>query len=195
MTWRCPMEPTLATVRAARVDLHRHLERQGVPQTVLDGVLLVASELATNAVLHGAPPIELAACVTRDVVRVEVADGSSDLPHPRHYGSTAATGRGLGIVAAVSHGWGAFERSDGKTVWAEVPATGKPLDPAGPVAGEPSDPAAQVAAQTFSGTTPEDPTPRADELQGWWQHDAPTAVPVVFRGIPVDVYLELQEFV
>jgi len=186
------MEPTLATVRAARVDLHRHLEREGVPQAVVDGVLLVASELATNAVLHGAPPIELAACVPRDVVRVEVADGSSDLPHPRHYGSTAATGRGLGIVAAVSHGWGAFERSDGKTVWAEVPAREKPFDPAGAVAGEPSD---LATGQTFSGSAPGRPTARADELQGWWEHDAPTAVPVVFRGIPVDVYLELQEFV
>src|SRR3954470_6861736 len=166
MTWRCPMEPTLAPVRAARVDLHRHLEREGVPQAVVDGVLLVASELATNAVLHGAPPIELAACVTRDVVRVEVADGSSDLPHPRHYGSTAATGRGLGIVAAVSHSWGAFERSDGKTVWAEVPAREKPIDPA---AREPSDRAMPVAAQAFSASTPDQPTPRADELQGWWE--------------------------
>jgi hypothetical protein len=172
-------------VRSARVGLHRHLEQEGVPPAVLDGVLLVASELTTNAVLHGAPPIELGARVAPHVVRVEVADGSPNLPHPRHYGTAAVTGRGLAIVAVLSDSWGAFEHPNGKTVWAEMAASGAAAGTAESAApqGRPGSVPGHLASR-----------PPTEELQGWWENSATAgAVPIVYRGVPVDVYLELQE--
>lgn len=88
----------------------------------LDDVRLCASELATNAVLHGAPAggkvfvrVELHATL----LRIEVHDSGNGMPTVREARSTADDGRGLLLVSAVADHWGVEERpGPGKCVWA-----------------------------------------------------------------------------
>ena len=87
----------------------------------VDDVALLASELATNAVLHGARPIAVAVEAGGHRLRVEVSDAAPALPVELDLGPEIENGRGLAIVEAVADEWGA-ERvaGDGKVVWAEL---------------------------------------------------------------------------
>jgi len=85
-------------------------------------VKLVVSELVTNAVTHGADPIEICVRAEGDVMRVEVSDGDPDTSSvlPPVAPSDRPGGRGLSIVSALTSGWGTIAHGDGKTVWAEI---------------------------------------------------------------------------
>jgi anti-sigma regulatory factor (Ser/Thr protein kinase) len=85
--------------------------------------LLVLSELVTNAVLHGAEPIQVCVSKHSDVLRLEVSDGdahTSEIVPLAARASEEPGGRGMHIVNALSRGWGVTRHDDGKTVWAEV---------------------------------------------------------------------------
>ena len=95
-------------VREARRFVSRALVDAGVPHEVIEGAVLAASELATNAVMHsysGAEGGTFDVCVeiTPDAVRVEVADAGSDESTPvrRGAGPDAEGGRGLLIASAI----------------------------------------------------------------------------------------------
>lgn len=105
---------------------------------------LAVSELVTNAVLHGEPPIWLQVRGTPAHPRIEVHDASVVPPQPGSPGggidlgaldlggpdaldgidlsALNAFGRGLDIVARASVLWGALVEEDGKTVWFEPAA-------------------------------------------------------------------------
>jgi anti-sigma regulatory factor (Ser/Thr protein kinase) len=99
------------------------LEEHGTDVT--DAILLVTSELMTNAVRHGAGEVELRVAVDGSIVRVEVLDDGhihvkapAKTPPPSSLG-----GRGLLLVREVSKRWGSGFDAAGRTmVWAEVPA-------------------------------------------------------------------------
>jgi two-component sensor histidine kinase len=77
----------------------------------------VVSELVTNALRHGAPPISLVTERTAETFRVGVCD------ERREMGAPAPDSRGLRIVEAFSATWGISRfDGDGKCVWAEFPA-------------------------------------------------------------------------
>ncbi len=86
---------------------------------------LAVSELVTNALLHGAPPIHVRVRGTQEHPRVEVRDSSSDPPTLQSVGAPEddddsvllTFGRGLNIVARASEAWGAEIESSGKVVW------------------------------------------------------------------------------
>jgi len=85
---------------------------------------LGVSELVTNALLHGSPPIEVKLGGTIEHPRVEVRDASTErpvLPTPRRSMEDddllLTFGRGLSIVARSSEAWGAEIEEDGKTMW------------------------------------------------------------------------------
>jgi anti-sigma regulatory factor (Ser/Thr protein kinase) len=94
---------------------------------------MAVSEVVTNALLHGLPPIQVRVRGTREHPRVEVSDGSQEPPTLPSAGLDLDAiddfdldglddllltfGRGLSIVARASDAWGAEIEDDGKTVW------------------------------------------------------------------------------
>ncbi len=87
----------------------------------LDNARLVATELITNAFLHGEGDITLRASLRGDVFRLEVVDeGTGNAPAIREQPEGDGGGWGLRIVDTLALRWGAFE---GTThVWADLAA-------------------------------------------------------------------------
>jgi two-component sensor histidine kinase len=81
---------------------------------------LIVSELVTNAIRYGSPPIELR-LLRGDTLVCEVSDGSSTAPHLRRARSFDEGGRGLLLVAQLAERWGSRQTPAGKTIWAELP--------------------------------------------------------------------------
>jgi PAS domain S-box-containing protein len=78
---------------------------------------LAVTELVTNGVLHAHTPMTLTARCNGEL-RVEVRDNSPSWPTQREYGEQATTGRGMGLVAAVTQDHGITRLPDGgKCVW------------------------------------------------------------------------------
>lgn len=100
-------------------------------EDLIDSAELGISELVTNALLHGEPPIAVRMRGTHRHPRLEVLDGSRNPPVPNHRMThedelLATIGRGLGMVAMTSHAWGAELLEEGKIVWFEPAA--EPVD-------------------------------------------------------------------
>ncbi|MBD8868291.1 ATP-binding protein [Nocardioides donggukensis] len=101
-------------------DACRALKRDELIPSAESGI----SELVTNALLHGQPPICVRVRGTREHPRIEVIDSSPKppAPNPRMTDEDellSTIGRGLGLVAMSSHAWGADRQADGKIVWFE----------------------------------------------------------------------------
>jgi hypothetical protein len=80
---------------------------------------LVCSELVTNAVVHGRPPVRLLLHEGREEIVVAVFDGG-DAPLTLVDSPTA----GLRIVEELTKGrWGAHHERGGTWVWAALPRT------------------------------------------------------------------------
>ncbi|MFI8455370.1 ATP-binding protein [Kitasatospora sp. NPDC085464] len=91
---------------------------------VAQDVLLMVSELVTNACLH-APggPRGLRLRWNGYRIRVEVADASPVLPRLRRRADLGRPGGlGLLVVDRLSGAWGAVREGGGKVVWLEVPS-------------------------------------------------------------------------
>jgi GAF domain-containing protein/anti-sigma regulatory factor (Ser/Thr protein kinase) len=86
---------------------------------------LVVSELVTNAIRYGSPPIQLR--LVRDTALIcEVSDGSNTAPHLRRARVSDEGGRGLLLVAQLTQRWGTRHSSNGKTIWCEQPLPAAP---------------------------------------------------------------------
>jgi anti-sigma regulatory factor (Ser/Thr protein kinase) len=121
MQGRLRLEAEPASPRAARRFVERILRLSGHP--VRQEILLLVSELVTNAVEHVGHRLELVVAVDRDRIRVEVLDPGVDGPLLRQPSPTDPRGRGLLLVDRIARAWGS-ERipRDGKRVWFEVAA-------------------------------------------------------------------------
>jgi serine phosphatase RsbU (regulator of sigma subunit)/anti-sigma regulatory factor (Ser/Thr protein kinase) len=106
-------------VPAARRRLVDQLDRWGLGE-LSDDAALALSELVTNAVLHGAPPIRVGVDLLADGVRLEVSDGAAAAPQVRVAGPGDTIGRGIAVVESVSAAWGWRPVPDGKIVWCEL---------------------------------------------------------------------------
>ncbi|GAA0390982.1 hypothetical protein Acor_19110 [Acrocarpospora corrugata] len=88
---------------------------------MVDTTELIISELVTNALKHGWPPIELRLLrVHRRTLVCEVSDGSPTPPAVRTPTSEDDTGRGLQLIKRLTYRWGTRPTPVGKIVWVEL---------------------------------------------------------------------------
>lgn len=102
-----------------RAFVARELLKSG-HDALVDDAVLVASELATNAVLHGGGISAVAVTERAGAVRIEMHDRTRVPPVMGRQSVDGMTGRGLRLVASLSADWGAEPTADGKLVWAEL---------------------------------------------------------------------------
>lgn len=132
---RLDFAPTADRVFFSRRRTARLVREWGFPGLAGDAALLV-SELATNALLHGAVRgrlLRVRLTLTAATLRVAVSDPWGErLPVPREATSEECYGRGLLIVASIADRWGVESRTVGKTVFAELALRRGPDAPMGP---------------------------------------------------------------
>ncbi|MFJ8146833.1 ATP-binding protein [Streptomyces sp. NPDC096048] len=90
-----------------------------------EDVLLVVSELVTNACLHAEGPDELWITCEKKVIRLEVSDRGTGQPTPRTpHRAGRPGGHGMFIVQRLCLDWGVVRTPGvaGKRVWAELGA-------------------------------------------------------------------------
>ncbi len=104
-------------VRPAREFTDATLREWGLPDEARYDAMLVVSELVTNAIVHGAAPVELRLRLSSNQLLVDVRDAASSLPLVRDAGPDARNGRGLHIVDTLSERWGTRPTPEGKSVW------------------------------------------------------------------------------
>ncbi|MBT2488263.1 ATP-binding protein [Streptomyces sp. ISL-96] len=94
-----------------------------VDEPLAETLILLISELVTNAVVHtGCPAVlrMLFGAADDGTVRVEVADVSARPPKPRHADGDDTNGRGLELVDGLADRWGWQSEGAGKRIWCEV---------------------------------------------------------------------------
>jgi len=113
--------PAAQAVSATRRFVADVLVEWGQRPLVEDGVL-IASELATNAVVHGASPFRASVRHEADSVLIEVEDADAGTPRRGPSLLDALDGRGIAIVEDLSHRSGCRRLADSKVLWAELAA-------------------------------------------------------------------------
>jgi serine/threonine-protein kinase RsbW len=108
----------------ARAALTRHCEELELDASVFQSLILLVSEVVSNAVQHSAgppeAPIELVAGFTDETIRITVTDaGRGFTPRPRDPARTQ-DGYGLYLLEKVAKSWGVDSHGDTK-VWFELP--------------------------------------------------------------------------
>ncbi|MFF1674698.1 SpoIIE family protein phosphatase [Streptomyces sp. NPDC058256] len=114
--WDLESDP--AAVPRARSSVSEQLSTWGLEDLTFTAELVV-SELVTNAIRYGRPPIRLRLIHDRTLL-CEVSDDSSTTPHQRRARVYDEGGRGLLLVAQLAERWGTRHARHGKTVWAEL---------------------------------------------------------------------------
>ncbi|OKJ20823.1 diguanylate cyclase [Streptomyces sp. CB00316] len=115
-TWDLAQERT--TPATARMLVRDRLQGWGLDEDTVDSTELIVSELVTNAVRYGTPPLRLRLLLDTSLT-CEVHDGSTASPHLRHARTVDEGGRGLFIVSRLAAHWGARHGPDGKVLWTE----------------------------------------------------------------------------
>jgi anti-sigma regulatory factor (Ser/Thr protein kinase) len=105
-----------AAAGTARTHVRRVLLEWGLTE-LTDSVVLLVSEVVTNAILHAGSASSLCVERTDAGVRVSVTDSSPVMPAPRRRSSSAMTGRGCQLLNDLADSWGAEPYEGGKQVW------------------------------------------------------------------------------
>ncbi|MEU9570643.1 SpoIIE family protein phosphatase [Streptomyces massasporeus] len=126
VVWRLP-----DAVMHARRFSARTLRSWGIAAEA-DTVLLVVSELVTNALVHTQGAVRVELTLAADRLRVTVSDSSPRAPaKPVVVDWESTGGRGLFLVEAVSAAWGSVPVGGGKQVWSEIVVTRRERKPEG----------------------------------------------------------------
>jgi len=117
---RIPLLADVAAAAAARTVVQDCIRAWRAPIDT-DVAVLLTSELVTNAVTHGTRAAGTFVILTVGCdaagLRVDVHDGSGDLPVLDIASAEAETGRGLLLVTSLSAEWGFYRTSAGKAVY------------------------------------------------------------------------------
>jgi DNA-binding response OmpR family regulator len=113
------LAPELSSVRQAR-RLVQNVLRDWSREDVADEVVLLTSELVTNAIVHARSEVLLTLVPVGPRVRVEVADSGIGNLLFREPDEESVNGRGLLLVEEISRMWGTSADEQRKTVWFEV---------------------------------------------------------------------------
>ncbi|MFI9614504.1 ATP-binding protein [Streptomyces sp. NPDC052023] len=96
-------------------------------EALAETLILLVSELVTNAVVHtGCPAVLRLSLPQPATVRVEVADGSTRAPVPRWADGDETGGRGLALVDGLADRWGWSPDGAGKQIWCELDRCAEP---------------------------------------------------------------------
>jgi serine phosphatase RsbU (regulator of sigma subunit) len=118
--------PTEEAASRVRHDLLAFLRAHDVDHDVTEDAVLVANELAANAVDHARTPFRLVVALDSRALRVEVTDGSAAPPRLQAHDVHAARGRGLQMVDSIAVDWGFHLHDTGKTVVADLAVSDDP---------------------------------------------------------------------
>jgi anti-sigma regulatory factor (Ser/Thr protein kinase) len=114
------LEEDLAILPAVRDFIRDRLRGWGA-EGLAGPVVLLATELVSNAVRHGCGPICLHLSVDSGRARVVVSDGSPAPPVLKEPSALDTGGRGLRWVSQFSSAWGhEVSPGGGKAVWFEI---------------------------------------------------------------------------
>jgi anti-sigma regulatory factor (Ser/Thr protein kinase) len=95
------------------------LEDNGRTRGHIRVVVLLLSELSTNAMMHASPPYHLAIEVDDEHTVVNVTDAGDGRASARKPANVNG-GYGLNLVNALASTWGVAPSHRGKTVWAAI---------------------------------------------------------------------------
>lgn len=96
------------------------LQRWGCSDEFIERVLLLTSELVTNAYRHAGSDTRLSIRRDDDCVRIEVRDAGHGGVKLRPLDANRTDGRGLHIVDSLADRWGHHSDRDGTVVWFEL---------------------------------------------------------------------------
>lgn len=129
------IRPDPAEVGRARRWARSRLAGCGIEadEPLAETLILLVSELVTNAVVHtGCPAVlrlSLPDVVTESAtVRLEVADTSCKAPVPRCADGDETGGRGLALVDGLADRWGWSAEGTGKRIWCEIDRDSEPRE-------------------------------------------------------------------
>lgn len=106
-----------------RRSLREDLRSSGLGDPRVGDVVLMTSELVTNALVHAHSTAEVSIERDGNVIRVGVADNSPSSPVMRSADPRRVGGNGMRIVEALADAWGTISRPTvGKEVWFSVGA-------------------------------------------------------------------------
>ena len=108
------------SVGVARTFVAEALRARDAEPEVVQRATLLTSELVTNAVLHGRPPIQLRLRLSARHAVIEVYDGTAVLPRRMRPTPDDEHGRGLQVVASLADRWGTRPLPHGTSVWCTV---------------------------------------------------------------------------
>lgn len=137
------IRPDPAEVGRARRWARSRLAGSGIEadEPLAQTLILLVSELVTNAVVHTGCPAVLrlslpgAEAAEEAVVRLEVADRSDRAPVPRCVDGESTGGRGLALVDGLADRWGWSAEGTGKRIWCELDRCAEPPRAAAPACG------------------------------------------------------------
>ncbi|MGN6523553.1 MAG: SpoIIE family protein phosphatase, partial [Actinomycetes bacterium] len=116
-------EASTSEVAVARDFVSELLVSWAVGDSLRDEVVLLVSELVTNAVIHGRGPVEVRLRRSPVHLVLEVHDGATCLPRRLRPDPEDEHGRGIQLVALLASRWGTRPTPDGKVVWATFSLT------------------------------------------------------------------------
>jgi hypothetical protein len=118
------VSPSATALSDARRFAGQTLAEWDLPDSVAEDAILIVSELVTNAIVHGRPPVRLRLVRAPRELAIEVDDDAGAIPRKLHASLDDINGRGLAIVAEIGSRWAARANGRGKTVWSTLPIPG-----------------------------------------------------------------------